>query len=151
VGIYYLLKEREVIIAELWRRVRSVAGINRTARNPKKQPSLDDMPWSAIYELGDLVEDSRMRGGLPAYKRQLTVIIETYINAVNEGGATEELGDFIQLLKIAIYTGGPTLGGRCSEIKEVDASQVLRPAVGGNAIGIGLAFDIIYIEQIENQ
>ena len=145
------MKEREIIIAELWRRMRSVSGMVRTGRNPKKQPSLEDLPWSAVYELGDLVEGARMRGGLPAYKRRLTVIVETYINATTEGGATEELGDFIQLLKIAIYAGGPSLGGTCSEIVEVDASQVIRPAIGGNSIGIGLAFDIVYTEQIENQ
>ncbi len=126
-------------------------GIVRTGRNPKKQPSLEDLPWCAIYELGDLVEEGRMRGGLPAYKRRLTVIVETYIDATKEGRATEELGDFIQLLKIAIYAGGPSLGGTCNEIVEVDASQIIRPPIGGNSIGIGLAFDIIYIEKIENQ
>jgi hypothetical protein len=145
------MKERETIIAELWKRIRSVSGINRTGRNPAKQPSLDDLPWAAIYELGDLVEDFRMRGNLPAYKRRLTVIVETYINGTMEGRATEELGDFIQLLKIAIYTGGPTLGGTCSEILEADASQIIRPPIGGHAIGIGIAFDIKYTEHIENQ
>ena len=88
------------------------------------------------------------RGGYPAYIRRLEVVIDSYIPGTTEESATKELGLFIQEVKKKIYQGGVTLGGKCKSIKEIESSRVLRPPVGENSIGLGLAFNILYVEEI---
>jgi len=140
--------ERETAIVELWKRLAGVTGVLYTARNPVIPPKVEQMPCIQFFELGDTVEKMSMRGGYPIYGRVLTVVVEPFVNATAEGASTKEMIEFVKLVKKAVYTGGPTLGGKCSEIHEVDASRVLRPDVGAPVSGIGLAFEIRYNEEI---
>ena len=50
-------------------------------------------------------------------------------------------------VKKEIYRGDGKMGLRIAVI-EVSATRVLRPPTGGHAIGLGLFFDFIYIEDI---
>jgi hypothetical protein len=140
--------ERETAIAEFWRRVAGVDGVVYTARNPKTPPTVDKLPAIQFFEFSDEVIDRKMMGGKPHYRRKLTLILETFINAETEHSSTYELGLFVQKIKKAIFSDGTSLGRACSEIQETGASRVLRPPVGDNVVGIGLIFDLQYIEDI---
>jgi len=141
------VQERELIIAELWERLANVTGVVYTARNPKKPPSAESLPAIQFFELGDLVEEASSRGGYPAYRRRVTVVIECFIAGSSESAATKELGAFVQEMKKKVYEGGATLGRRCS-ISERDASRILRPPAGSHVAGVGIAFEIRYVENI---
>lgn len=140
--------EREIAIAELWRRMNSVSGVKYTTRNPKAPPSIDDMPTINIFELEDEVVAKTMRGGYPAYKRSLPIVLEAFITGSSESAATKELGVFLQEMRKKLYEGGTTLGGKCAEITETTQTRVLRPPAGEHTVGIGLTFEMIYIEDI---
>ena len=140
--------ERESAIAELWRRMASVPGVNYTTRNPKAPPSIDDMPTINIFELEDEVIGKGTRGGYPIYKRSLPIVLEVFIVGSSESAATKELGLFLQEMRKKLYEGGVNLGRKCAEISETTQTRVLRPPTGEHTVGIGLSFDMIYIEDI---
>ena len=139
--------EREEIIEELQRRMWLVTGIKKVARNTKAEPSVDDLPYIGIFELPDVVEEVDTRGATkpPDYRRRMGVMIESFIAASSEGASSQEMFIFVGELKKQLYTGGQTLGGLCA-FREVDYSRVLRPPAGDNTIGIGIALEIVYIE-----
>lgn len=141
--------EREAIIAELWKRLALVDGVVFTARNPKQSPAESDLPAIMIFELGDAVVEESMRGGYPIYRRALDVIIEAYVKPNDEQSASKELGLFVQEIKKQVYAGGTNLGKKCSTISETDAGRILRPPIGSPVIGVGLAFKITYVENIQ--
>ena len=140
--------EREIAIAELWRRMNSVSGVKYTTRNPKAPPSIDDMPTINIFELEDEVVGESMRGNYPIYKRRLPIVLEVFITGSSESAATKELGLFLKEMRKKLYEGGANLGGRCAKITETTQTRVLRPPTGEHTVGIGLSFDMIYIEDI---
>ena len=140
--------EREIAIAELWNRMASVSGVKYTTRNPKAPPSIDDMPTINIFELDDEVVSKSMRGGYPIYKRRLQIILEAFIVGSSESASTKELGLFLRKMRKKLYEGGVNLGGKCAEISETTQTRVLRPPTGEHTVGIGLSFDMIYIEEI---
>lgn len=142
------MREREVLIKELWKRVASVSGVVYTARNPGAPPNVSDMPAIQFFELNDTVVDSAKRGAYIAFKRRLTVVVESFIAGTTEASSTDELAAFIVNVKRAIYSGGMTLGNRQCLIQEVESSRIIRPAAGENLIGMGLVFDIMYTEDI---
>uniref|UniRef100_A0A6M3MEZ2 Tail protein n=1 Tax=viral metagenome TaxID=1070528 RepID=A0A6M3MEZ2_9ZZZZ len=139
--------EREAIIEELQARMWTVTGVTKVARNTKAEPSVNDLPYIGIFELPDVVEEVSTRGATkpPDYRRRLSVMIESFIAASSEGASSQELFSFVEELKTKLYAGGPTLGGLCA-FKETDLSRVLRPPAGDNTIGIGIALEIVYIE-----
>lgn len=141
--------ERELIIQELWKRLAGVTDVRYTARNPKVPPKVEDLPALQFFELGDTVEKVGRRGGTnyPNFHRRLRVVIEAFINPQAEGSSGKELGLFVQNVKKALFTDGSTLGKLC-EIQEVETTRVLRPPVGENIIGIGLVYDLIYVEDV---
>lgn len=141
--------ERENIMVELWRRMANVEGVVYTARNPSKPPAVEDMPAIQLFELRDAVVDASARGGRPIYKRKLEVIAEIYVKADNDASATHELGLFLQAVRKAVFVDGESLHGVCSHIEETEMSRVLRPLVGGPIVGVGLAYVITYIENIQ--
>ena len=142
--------EREIALTELSDRISATTGIQFSGRNLEKEPSVNDMPCALIYELGDKIVSTTMRGGYPAYKRELAVIVEIFISGSSEGAASKELSAFVTEVKKKIFEGGTNMGRKCSEIVETEASQIYRPSIGGNAIGMGIAFDIKYIENVQN-
>ena len=117
--------------------------------NPKDAPSIDNLPGIQFFELGDVVVSKARRGATqkPIYKRRLTVVAELFLLATNESSANNELEVMIENVKKKIFADGNTLGGLC-EIDETEASRVLRPPVGGPVIGIGIGFEIAYIEDM---
>jgi len=138
--------ERELIVRELWKRMSQVDGVQYTARNPKATPDTNDLPCIQFFELNDKVIGTSSRGGYPIYKRVLSVAIELIVNSEKEAACSKELGEFSQATKKKLYEGGVTLGGRNCEIKETDATRVMRPPVGENSAMIGFGLDITYIE-----
>ena len=142
--------EREIIKEEIAYRMSQVDGVMFTARNPKTPPNAEDFPAILMFEYPDEVESKGLRGGYPIYKRKFKVVIECYITASSEGAATTELGDFVEKIKKKIYEGNNTLSKKASELNELELSQVMRPPVGDNTIGIGIIFEVSYIENIAN-
>lgn len=142
------MREREIFITELWKRLSSVVGVNRTARNPASSPNIDDFPIIQFFELDDDIISQSQRGGYPIYKRKLNLVIEAYITATKEALSSKELGSFVQEVKKKIYFGGNSLNNTCSLLIEKRASRVLRPPVGDHSVGISIPFEVIYIEDI---
>lgn len=142
------MREREILIAEFWRRIASVTGVVKTARNPGDIPNVDDFPAIQFFELDDTIVSSGRRGGYPIYSRKLILTTEAFIPATSESASSKELGVFVQEIKKKIYAGGNNLNKTCSEITELGCTRVLRPPVGENSIGIGLIFDVRYVENI---
>lgn len=140
--------EREDVITALWGRLAAVTGVVRTARNPKEEPSVTDMPIIQFFELPDLVRSATRRGKErhPAYKRQLTVAIESFVQGTTESAVSQELVEFINALKTKLYEGGNTLGIKGVEFVETESSRVLRPPVGEPVAGLGIVIRITYTE-----
>ena len=139
--------QREKIIRELWRRFTLVDGIQYTARDPRDPPNVKQLPCVQFFELDDTVIKTSKRGAsaLPSYWRKLTVVAEMFILPQQEGSAGNELMDFVGKVKSQIYIDGDSLGRLC-EIKETEASRVLRPPVAAYVIGMGIVFEITYVE-----
>lgn len=142
--------EREQILATLWGRMAAVAGVQRTARNPVNPPAETDYPCINIFELPDRVRDAKRRGATapPAYKRELTVILEPFVCGSSEPQATNELGSFVQELKKKLYEGGSNLGMNNVEIEEVEMSSVHRPPGLEKVAGVGITVLIRYVEDV---
>jgi len=139
--------EREAIIQEFWSRLSQVTGVQFTARNPKTEPSVDNLPCIQFWEMDDKVEEIDGRGGYPAHKRAFDVVAECFIKSSSDAEATKDLNDFIIELKKKVYVDGQSLAGLC-RISEVEYSRILRPPVGENVIGIGITFRFRYIETV---
>ena len=140
--------ERDLILKALWARMASVEGVMFTARNPVNPPNKDNMPCVQFFELDDLVTDITKRGGLPAHKRELELVIEMFILASSEPAATKELAEFVGKVKYKLYEGGVTLGLKDVELREVSTGQILRPPDLDLAIGVGIVLKIRYVEEI---
>lgn len=141
--------ERELIIQELWRRLAAVPGVAYTARNPKAEPSVDNMPCIQFFELDDKPEKHDHRGATayPAYRRTFQVVVEAFVKGSSDAAASKELGEFMQAVKKSLYTGGNVLHPN-SFFLETEMSRMLRPPVGDNVIGVGIVLTIQYVEDI---
>jgi len=139
--------QREKIIEELWSRLADVAGVQYTARNPKAPPSIENLPAIQFFELGDTVVNSSMRGGYPIYSRVVSVVIEAFIKGSSETAVGKELMDFMVEIKKQLYLTGTKMRSG-AVIQEVSSSRVLRPPVGANVAGIGLAVELRYVEDV---
>lgn len=137
--------QRDKIMSEFWHRISHVEGVSWTARNPSAPPGAENMPAIQIFELSDTVTERTMRGGYPAYKRVMRVVMEIFIKGTSEGASSSELFAFLEKVKKAMYQGGPSLGGLC-EFSEVGSDRMLRPPAGQHIIGIGLEIEIAYVE-----
>ncbi len=140
--------EREEVVTALWARLASVPGVVRTARNPKEEPSVNDMPVIQIFELPDRVRSATRRGKErhPAYKRELTVVVESFVQGETESSSSQALVEFINALKTKLYQGGNNLGIKGVEFVETESSRVLRPPVGEAVAGVGIVIRITYTE-----
>lgn len=141
------MSEREDIVSELWLRLSAVEGVAFTARNPKVEPNVDNMPCIQFWEMEDVVEGSTQRGGYPSYKRALRVVVESFVKSQSDAAASQDLNAFISEVKAQIYREPAALGGLCN-ITEIESSRMLRPPVGENIIGQGIVFEFRYIETI---
>ena len=140
------MKEREALIQEFWRRMSTVTGVQKTARNPKTPPTLEDLPCIQFFEMADNVREGSARGGKPVYRRELQLVLETFYEGSSEAASSQELGSFVEDMKSKLYEGGSNLGGTCSMIEETQASRILRPQLGEHVAGIALVLLITYIE-----
>ena len=142
--------EREQLIEELWSRLANVSGVQYTARNPKAEPGVDNMPCIQFFEMDDTPEPAQSRGGsaaYPAYKRTLKVIIEAFVKGTSEASSSKELAEFVLDVKRSLYTTGNVLIPN-SMFLETEGSRMLRPPTGDNVVGIGIVLEITYIEDI---
>jgi hypothetical protein len=140
--------EREQVIGELWQRLSGVKGVAYTARNPKAEPSVNDMPCIQFFELPEKAEPVQSRGGssaYPAYKRVLQVAVEVFVKGTSEAACSQELWAFMEEVKKALYVRGNVLIPNSFFI-EVEGSRMLRPPTGENIIGVGMALEITYVE-----
>lgn len=140
--------QREKVISELWYRIEQVPGLGYSARNPKAEPSVDQMPVISIYEMNDVVVEARMRGTSPTYKRKVELILEIFVSGSTENAATKELFDFVALVYTAIYRGGNNLNKKASLVNDLEMSRIHRPPIGDNVAGVGIALEIFYIEEV---
>jgi hypothetical protein len=144
--------EREIIVSTLQERMAAVTGVQSTARNPTNPPNATDLPRINVFEMSDRVESASLRGGTkrPEYKRRMEVILEAFIQADTEEGATQDLGLFVRELKKSLYSDGVKLGLRCvTELGEVETSQILRPPAVERVVGVGITLKIRYVETID--
>lgn len=143
------MQDRESIVAEFWKRMSQVSGVTYTARNPKAEPAVSDLPAILFFELDDMVEGFSSRGGsqYPQLTRKLNFVVETYIKGTTEGAATKELLVFVNEVKKKVYEAGITLGARCV-VTEKSSSRIYRPPAGDHVIGIGITFDLRYTEDV---
>jgi hypothetical protein len=125
-----------------------VPGVVFVARNPKKEPSVTDLPCITIIELGDVVQKVLNRGGAQVYARGLNAVIEPFIKGTSDALATKELMAFVQEVKKKIYAAPVGLGKLAHNIVETEYSRVHRPPAGDHIAGIGIALTIVYIEDI---
>lgn len=139
--------ERETILQELWRRIDGVSGVVRVVRNPEGPSDLNDHPAVHIIELGDLVTDRGARGGRPIYKRKLTLAVEVFVAGTSEGAASQELLTLVSDIKSAIFSDGVSMGENC-EVAELDSSRIEVIPGGDHIRGIGIGYQIAYIEQV---
>lgn len=142
------MRERELIIQELWKRLSNTPGVERVTRNPWSTPSENDFPLIQIFELEDKKVHQDQRGSYPIYTRSLSLVIEFFIKGSTEALSTQELSSFVQEGKKLIYEGGNSLGKPNTSITETGSSRILRPQVGGNPAGISINFTILYMENI---
>jgi hypothetical protein len=128
----------------------SISGVRRTARNPVNPPSEGDYPCVNIFELDDMVTSPRSRGAskAPAYKRELSVVVEPFVMGDSEPQATQKLGLFVIELKKKLYEGGITLGLSGVEVTEESMSQIYRPSNTEKIAGVGITLKISYVEDI---
>jgi hypothetical protein len=141
---------KEEAIEELQLRLQAVPGVKYVKRNSTEEPNERDLPAISFFEMGDRVVKADTRGAsyMPVYRRELVVIVEVLIKGTNAKTGSKELDQFERLLKKSVYNGGITLGGTCAALTEVDCSQTLRPPMGGNVFGKGIAFKITYNEDV---
>ena len=139
---------REIIAREIHRRLYSVPNTQIVFRNPKIEPTVDNLNCISFFELGDVVAKVSFRGGIPYYIRTLNMIIEPLIISDTEGESTPDLTAYVKEVKKKLYAGGTTLGGTCDNFVEVDTSAIIRPPIGENAAGIGLSLNITYKEDL---
>lgn len=133
--------ERELIIAEWWKRCANTVGVKFTARNPKDPPNDENMPCILFFEGEDIVEQISSRGasGFPTFRRRLQLITSLFMIGDSEASSTKEMGLWVQAFKKSLYADGTNLGGRlgCS-IEETSMGRVVRPPVGAAYIGVEL-------------
>jgi hypothetical protein len=127
-----------------------VTGVKSTARNPVNPPKDGDFPRINIFEMDDAVKEKSMRGGsqYPSYKRDFSVLVETFIKASSEQAGPKELSLFIKELKKKMYESGATLGLKGVELSETATGEVLRPPNLDLVIGVGIVLSIRYVEDV---
>ena len=141
---------RELIFEELWRRMALVTGVTSTARNPINPPAESDLPRINLFELSDEVDSASTRGRerSPVFKRTLTILLECFTVADSEAATSKTLWDFVEQMKIQLYSGGNSLGMRMLEVMEVRTSEVYRPPDLEKVAGVGIELEIAYVEDI---
>jgi hypothetical protein len=137
---------RERIFTELERRMTEVIGVGYVARNPGKEPSVDDLPSICIFEMEDPVQEVHGRGAAPVYKREIKVVIEPFIKGSSDALSTKELMLFVKEVKKKIYEAPAGLGKLAHAVVETGASRVHRPPAGDHVAGIGISLTITYVE-----
>jgi hypothetical protein len=121
-----------------------------TSRNPINPPRESDLPCINFFEMADTVKDVQKRGAsqFPAYKRELSVVIEAFQVGESEHAASSAVVDFMSEIKKSIYSSGVTLGLPGVEIVEKDAGRILRPPGLEKVAGLGISVGIRYIEDV---
>ena len=138
--------QRETCIRRLMYLLSQVPSVGFVARNPVSAPDAADFPAIMLFEFPDRVMSMSRRGGYPSYIRQMQVNIEFYVAGTTEDSASSDLTTFLQDAKTLIYTDGATLGLKGVAVEEVSSTRLWRPPVGKNAAGIGLQFNIQFVE-----
>lgn len=157
---------REQAVQEVERRLWLVTvanGFDLTIASVKRNPDSVNtrFPCANIWELDDEVETRLIGGGFeggPAYIRKLEILIEFFkevegggVDENMEGAASKEAKLFAQTIRYALFhndygTYDMNLGGKCDLFEEVSASRVVRPNFGNNVTGMGLTFQLTYMD-----
>lgn len=142
---------RDNILSELHKRMVTVPGVGMVARNPKDHPTADDFDCIHIFEFPEKTASIKTRGNkLPLLFKEMEVIVECFALASSEPASTKALYAFVKEIKKVIYAGGnATLDGICTSIIEKETSRVLRPPIGAPVAGIGLVFEVTFIDDLE--
>lgn len=138
--------DREALVAEFWKRVAGVAGMNSTARNPESPPKAEDCPVGNIFDLEDEVEATD-GGRRPKNKRRLTLILELFVKGSSDAAASKELWLFYQTVKKALYADPADLGRKATLLEKRTSAFVTIDA-GNHMKGVGIEFHILYTEDV---
>jgi len=139
--------KRETLVEEIWKRQSEVTGVATTARNPKHPPKEGEFPRINIFELEEPIEEGSM---LRTKKARLSVLVEFFIEGTSEQAGSMELMAFAELVVDTMYQTGLRLmrQGEIAMIKETRRSRVLRPPISGPVFGLGIFWEIRYVEDI---
>ncbi len=143
--------KREEIVSEIIGRLSGITGIGLISRNPSSRPDISDMPIVNVFDFPAKAVSSRFsRNTAPLIEFELTLVLELFIAGTTEELATSELFDFYRNVLKAIFADGASLGGIGCAVTISEITRVLRPPIGGNAIGIGMVLLIKYVEDLNN-
>lgn len=149
-----MLSQREQILRECEARLSTHLQLV-PRRNPVVPPTPEDMPYIALYELNDVVKETKERphGQLIHQTRELTLVVEFYFVGSSEDNVTYEFSEEYPKLRAALLKEQDglslsSLSGLCVNIKELAATKIFRPVTGQAVIGIGVSFLITYIETL---
>ena len=103
-----------------------------------------------LIEMIDNVQKAQNRGGSPVYMREIQVVVESFVKGSTDALCTKELMAFVQEVKSKVYGAPRGLGKLAHDIFEVQYSRVLRPPSGDHIVGMGIVFNIVYVEDTKN-
>jgi len=139
--------KREYLVQELWSRLAAISGVQTTARNPKQPPKEGEFPRINIFDLEESVDEAQ---AFRSQKLSFSLLVEFFVEASSEQAGTKELMAFADSVVGAMYQTGLKLArqGHLGVIVEQKRSRVLRPPVGGPVFGLGIWFEIRYVEDL---
>lgn len=139
--------KREYLIQELWSRLAAVSGVQSTARNPKEPPKEGEFPRINLFDLEEEVDEAQ---AFRSQKLTFSLLTEHFIEATSEHSGSKELMAFTDLVVDAMYQTGLRLAkaGHIGVITERRRSRVLRPPTGGPVFGLGIWWEIRYVEDL---
>lgn len=143
---------KEVMLSEIATRIYESMGL-LMRRNPPTPPTVDDMPYIALYEAEDIVKQQAISGNNVVQQREATIVMEYYYSGITEDTVIEEFHVEFAKIRRSIMTepDGETpasLGGLCHSIAEKGTTKLFRPIPGQPVVGMGIAFLLTYTDKI---
>lgn len=147
--------KREEVISELERRMWTITAYNGyplSVVDVKRNPSVPDemFPCVNVYEMPDRVISQATRSGHPVSKRKIQIVIEFWLEFSDDRAASQEVIDFYNSVRWAIFNDGNTLGGLGVALTEEEATQIVKPLQGRKTVGMGISLSVDYVDSLVN-
>lgn len=139
--------KREQLITDIWRRISSVTGVRKTARNPSTFPKAEDMPCINLFELSDQVTSARGDG--QHYTRVFNFRLEIFVQGSSEEASSGELMLFLTDVLKAMDLK-QKLGGMANFV-ETGWTPVAAVDAGNFCKAIGIDYSTQYAEDVSQR